>query len=131
MPVNLTCNQKSHQCNPAHYNDHPQKSQWIPKDPQREFMLFDAADKEEWTDDTSDYWSIKTNNYNIEVLGTDKNREKDCRISRFRRDSENAPWHGYPITLTRKGEPLPKIVWKKWEPIVKRAWIKKIKNREV
>ena len=73
--IRLTCNKKSHLCNPVHYNNTPGKSQWIPQKPEHEYQLFNIADLWDWTDGTSDYWSFERDtNGDPAKLGIDKDR---------------------------------------------------------
>lgn len=125
--------QKAHQINPAHYNGALGKSQWKPRDGQREYQLFCQADAEGWTDGTTDYWAIECQNGNANALGRDQADAMDCRIARFRQDAQASPWHGYPITLTRQGEKLPPSVWSKWfgPSGLRRAWKQKLLKRQI
>jgi hypothetical protein len=125
---------KKHQCNPVHYSHrNPKKSQWKPPEPTREFFLFECADSSGWTDGTADYWAVENENYQPNILGFDPKGMSTCRIARFRRDVDTAPWHGYPITLTRKGEKFPTCVLKQWEEekILRRPWLTKMRKRQV
>lgn len=131
--VRITALGKEHQCNPLHYNNAQKKSQWIPRDPDREFRLFDLADQSNWTDGTADYWAVDIANQDPLPLGLDKTRAVRCRIARFVRDARTCPWHGYPITLTRDGEFFPKAVLECWtnHQLLDRGWLKKIRQRRV
>jgi hypothetical protein len=131
--LKTTMSGKAHQCNPAHYNGNPEKSQWIPPEPIREFRLFEYADQNRWTDGTADYWAVDSQTACPQVVGIDHTRTRYCRIARFRRDADTSPWHGYPITLTRKNEKFPFTVLKIWErtQVLERAWITKFKKRQV
>lgn len=125
---------KPHKINPAHYNGHREKSQWEPRDPRREFRLFDLADGYDWTVNGEDYWSFDCDGKRPKPLGRSP-LGIVCRWARYRRDRPRQPWHGYPITFTRQGEQAPprKVLdqWFNEQKALSRAWRKKIVCRQV
>lgn len=134
LKIRTTESGKAHQCNLVHYNDNykSKKSQWRPPEQMREFKLFEEADVNQWTDGTTDYWAVEVSDSAPNVVGVDS-LARDCRIVRFRRDVNTAPWHGYPITLTRKGEKFPVEILRIWNSssILGRAWLSKMKRRQL